>query len=387
MRGKTNIIVISLVLYVISTLLSFTAFSMLGKMQGSVQYPESTPESKNGSVVEDTLPKTEPCPLNGALYSKKQRERWEARRPLGVMIENHQESRPQSGLSDADVVYEAVAEGGITRFLTVFYCQDPGTVGAVRSARTYFLDFVSEYGEYPLYTHVGGANTPGPADALGQIERYGWQTYNDLNQFSIGFPTFKRDYERLGHPVATEHAMYASSEELWKVAKGRGLTNKDKKGNPWNTNFTWYSFKDDMAVSQRPESQVLTFDFWKGYTAYSVRWEYDKTQNSYKRFNGGQSHLDKNNEKQLMAKTVVILFMTETNAYDGYEDNAHLLYGTKGKGSAAIFMDGRKTDGTWTKKDRTSRTIIGDENGQEIVLSRGLLWFEIVPKGTILSIQ
>ena len=67
------------------------------------------------------------------------------------MIENSVDARPQSGLSSADVIYEAVAEGGITRFLTVYYCQDPVEVGPVRSARTYYVDFASEYGD-ALYT-------------------------------------------------------------------------------------------------------------------------------------------------------------------------------------------------------------------------------------------
>src|SRR3990172_4163820 len=68
------------------------------------------------------LPKTEECPINGAFYTELERDIWEGRRPITAIIENHQEARPQSGLSRADVTYEAVAEGGITRFLSVFYC-------------------------------------------------------------------------------------------------------------------------------------------------------------------------------------------------------------------------------------------------------------------------
>ena len=62
------------------------------------------------------------CPLNGLRYPPAYRTAWEERRPLGIMIENHPDARPQYGLASADVVYEAVAEGGITRFLAVFYC-------------------------------------------------------------------------------------------------------------------------------------------------------------------------------------------------------------------------------------------------------------------------
>ena len=166
------------------------------------------------------------------------------------MIENHVDARPQSGLSGADVVYEAVAEGGITRFLAMFYCQDAGKVGPVRSARTYFIDFASEYGDFPLYAHVGGANQPGPADALSQLSDYGWTGYNDMNQFSIGFPTFWRDYDRLGHVAATEHTMYSTVQKLWDYgATNRDLTNVDKDGKSWDKTFVPYQFRDDAPAS------------------------------------------------------------------------------------------------------------------------------------------
>jgi len=147
----------------------------------------STPEDGTTTINE---PKTEECPLNGEYFGKTQKQIWEQRRPLGIMVENSVDARPQSGLSKADIVFEAVAEGGITRFLAMFYCQDEAIVGPVRSARVYFMDLVGGFGKNPLYAHVGGANTPGSADALGQIEEEGWAGYNDLNQFSIGFPVF-----------------------------------------------------------------------------------------------------------------------------------------------------------------------------------------------------
>lgn len=387
---KTKILIIGFVIYLASSFLSYTvlsktAFSNIGLISSPLPEPKT---GAGGTVVFDqTLPKTESCPLNGAMYSKQQGQWWEKHRPLGVMIENHHDARPQSGLSSADVVYEAVAEGGITRFLSIFYCQDAGQVGPVRSARTYFLDFISEYGVNPLYTHVGGANMPGPADALSQIEEYGWGGYNDLNQFSIGFPTFWRDYDRLGHDVATEHTMYSTTTKLWDVATKRGLTNVDKKGESWDTSFVPYKFKDDVSSASRPETQTISFDFWKGYSDYSVKWDYDKANNDYLRTNGGVKHIDKDNNKQLAAKNVVILFMTERHADDGYENNLHLLYGTKGTGKAIVFQDGKEIFGTWSKRDRLARTIIKDGNGNEIEFNRGLIWFEILPVGNNVQVR
>lgn len=386
MDEKKKNLFIGIGIYLLAAAISYFAFAnFLGGGLISDPEPVATPtkDSSDRIAFDDNLPKTQECPINGAKYSKQQESWWKKHRPLGVMIENHEESRPQSGISYADVVYEAVAEGGITRFLAVFYCQDAGILGPVRSARTYFLDFISEYADYPLYAHVGGANTPGPANALGQIESYGWQSYNDLNQFSIGFPTFWRDYERMGRTVATEHTMYTSSDKLWTyAAKQRKLSEKDKDGNSWDEDFVQYKFKDNADTSARPASQVVSFDFWEGYGQYSVEWNYDNVSNAYLRTNGGEVHKDKNTGKQIAAKNVVVLFMTERRANDGYEGNLHMLYGTKGTGKAMIFMDGKVTNGTWSKRDRTSRLIVKDQSGSEIKFVRGLIWFEILSTGT-----
>lgn len=395
MKKDTNkmnlkIIIVGVVVYIVASIVSFMAFSHFGGGFASITTPVVAPtKTSSGKLVfDDSLPKTEACPINGVMYSKQQRAWWETHEPLGVMIENHTDARPQSGISYADVVYEAIAEGGITRFLNIFYCQDADVVGPVRSARTYFVDFLSEYGSFPLYAHVGGANSDGQADALGQIESYGWDGVNDLNQFSIGFPVFLRDYDRLGRTVATEHTMYSSTTKLWDYAKSnRKITNENSKGISWTEGFTPYTFKDDAALPARPASQTVSFDFWDGYGDYSVSWAYDKTGNKYLRSNGGKPHVDLDTKQQLSAKNVVILFMKESRANDGYEGNLHMLYGTKGTGNATIFMDGNKIDGTWSKKSRTAHLYLKDKRGQDIPLDRGKIWFEVVSPTTTISVK
>ncbi len=379
MKNK-NLFITGIVVYLVSALVAYFLFSNLFSSGTLMTSPVPPPKvgSDGKLVFDDSLPKTESCPLNGAMYSKQQRQWWEQHRPLGVMIENHEESRPQSGLSATDIVFETVAEGGITRFLAVFYCQDAPIVGPVRSARTYFLDFISGFGSSPLYAHVGGANTPGPADALGQIDSYGWAGYNDMNQFSIGFPIFWRDYDRLGRTVATEHTMYSSTSKLWELAKKRGLTDTDKKGNKWDEDFTPYTFKEDAEASKRPASQIINLSFWSGYGDYAVKWEYKKDTNNYVRSNGGVSHTDKNNNSQLSAKNIVILYMEESRANDGYPGNVHLLYDTKGSGDAVVFMDGKRVRATWSKPKRTSKLVIKDTAGKEIAFNKGRIWFTIL---------
>lgn len=382
--NKLLLILLGVGTYLLTTGLSYVFFSKtVTKDATPVPLPSLT--AQGGMKFDDKLPKTEPCPLNGAMYSKQQRAWWEKHRPLGVMIENHQESRPQSGLSNADVIYEAVAEGGITRFLAIFHCQDAETLGPVRSARTYFLDFISEYGSSPLYVHVGGANRDGLADALSQIEEYGWSAYNDLNQFSIGFPVFWRDYDRLGRSVATEHTMYSTTGKLWDyAAKKRKLTNVDEEGASWKEEFTPYQFKEDVSASQRAAKQTISFDFWDNHKQYVVEWVYDKASNAYKRINGGQPHEDKNNNNQLRAKNIVILFMQETHLNDA---EAHVLYKTKGNGKAIAFIDGKEVQANWRKPNREARTVITDQSGNQIKFNKGLIWFEILPTGKPVSVK
>lgn len=336
-------------------------------------------DQKRGKI-DASLPKTEVCPLNGAKFTKGEREVWDRRRPLTVMIENHEEARPQSGLSWADVIYETVAEGGITRFLGVFYCgaaaQDV-TIGPVRSARVYFMDWASEYASFPLYAHVGGANRPGPADALGKIAQFGWLSAgNDLNQFAIGFPTFWRDYERIGHPVATEHTMYASTDQLWEIAGERGLTDKDKDGKSWSEKFVPWKFGEG---NDGKNVLAASFPFWEGQGAYSVKWAWDEAAKGWTRENGDKPHTDLNNKEQLKATTVVIQFTAERSLRD---PEKHMLYETTGKGQALVFRNGRVVEGTWQKADRSSRTVFRDKKGIDIEFSPGKIWIEVVPIGT-----
>ena len=373
-------------IYLSTTGVSYGVFNYLNKPAADETIsPLSEEQQKSGFLINTEGPKTEVCPINGAKFTKAERQAWERKHPLFVMIENHEDSRPQSGLSRADVVYEAVAEGGITRFGAVFYCaaQDRDYIlGPVRSARTYFLDWASEYGGFPLYVHVGGANTPGPANALGQIADYGWvgSKGNDLNQFSIGFPTFWRDYERLGRTVATEHTMYSTTQKLWQVGEDRGWTEVTPEGDAWKDSFRAWKFADED--TEHGQGGSIKFNFWEGYAPYEVEWTYQSESNNYQRINGGQLLKDLNNDEPLAASNVVIQLQTESSANDGYENNLHLLYGTTGSGGTLIFQNGQVIKGDWVKKSRLDRTIFYDQNDKEISFVPGPIWIETLPVGT-----
>lgn len=373
-----KILIIGLVFFVVSGVISYfiSSKSNVGNIFKSPLSNYKPPSSDNGTVVNNSEPKTEECPMNGEMLTQTQRKLWETRRPLGIMIENHKEARPQSGLSSADIIYEVVAEGGISRFLAIFYCKDAKYVGPVRSARIYFINLLSEYGENPLYAHVGGANTSGPADALGKIKELEWDVYNDLNQFAVPFPYYWRDYDRLPDR-ATEHTMYSSTSKLWEFAKTkRLLTNIDENNISWDKNFTKWKFKEDE--SSKGTVAKINFDFWDSMKDYTVEWQYNKTNNTYIRFNGGEPHLDKNTGKQLETKNLLVLHVVESPANDGYE-GGHLLYKVIGSGDGVLFQDGKAKEISWTKKNITSRMLFTDENGKEINFNRGQIFIEIIP--------
>ncbi len=376
--------VICFVVFIVSIFLSFTIVSggQIGpKLKTAYKAPSTN--TANSDYIDPSEPTTETCPLNGQKYPKSQKTKWEKRRPLIIMVENHPEARPQSGLSSADNVYEIVAEGGITRFMSVFYCRDAQYVGPVRSARIYFIKLAQGYGDHPLYAHVGGANTDGPANALGELSDLGWANYNDMNEFSVPFPNFYRDPDRLPNR-ATEHTMYTSTTKLWTyAANNRKLTNIDTDGVSWDKEFSGWKFKDDAKQSERGTTSKINFGFWSTADSsnFQVAWNYDPQSNSYVRSNGGQPHLDKNTGKPLTSKNVIVAFAKETPVNDGYENGQHLLYGIIGSGDALVFQDGNVIKGTWKKIDETTMIRFYDQSGKEVSLVRGQDFVEVLPIG------
>lgn len=380
---KYTLILTCLVLYLVTTGISYMAFSYLqgGTLtQITSPVPKVSPKEKVKVKVDPSVPRDQVCPLDGVKYTKQEKDIWEKQRPLAIMIENSSEARPQSGLSRADIVYEALAEGWITRLMGVFYCNTPMeniTFAPVRSARTYFVDWVSEYDA--LYNHVGGAgrcndDTVDPrAKALCQIDRYG---IKDLDQFGIGYPDCYRNPDRLDHPVATEHTMVCFSENLYKIAQKRGWTNVDEDGVPWDKNFTEWQFKDDPEVAARGTTKTIKLVFAQGYDKYDVGWAYDPATNTYVRSNGGVPHLDLETNEPIRAKNVVVQL---TKLIGPIDDIGHMLYTTIGGGKALIFQDGKVEVGTWSKKTRVSRTMFYDGVGKQISFTRGPVWIELLP--------
>lgn len=355
-------------LYAASAGISYAVFNSILKNPINIDTPFGSLTDFTSGDEEGI--KDKPCPLNGAMYTKAREDQWKKRRPLGVMIENHVDARPNIGLSRSDIIYEAVAEGGITRNLNIYLCQDVGDLAPIRSARTYFLDWVLEYDA--AYAHVGGANTAGPADALGQIRDYG---ILDLDQFGLGFPTYWRGTDKLA-----PHNVHSTTKKLWEAAEIRGFGPQNPDGKKWDQDFVVWKFKDEAILEKRGEQKPILVPFWTTQQDYTVTWQYDKNTNVYKRFLGETAQIDPVTKEQISSKDIVVQFQVESDANDGYPDG-HLLYKTTGTGDALIFQDGKVIVGSWSKKDREARTIFKDENSKEIAFNRGQIWIQTIPVG------
>ncbi|MBL7159389.1 DUF3048 domain-containing protein [Candidatus Microgenomates bacterium] len=374
-KNKVLFILGSLGLYLLSTGVSYAAFNFL---RTSPKLEIESPLSEGGMEINLNAPKTEICPINGLKYTKQEKEIWEKRRPLSVVIENHMDCRPQSGLSKADIVYEVVAEGGITRFLAIYYCGAAAfdtLLGPIRSARTYLLDWTMEYDA--SFVHVGGAACYADVDprvrALCQINEYGIRDIDQMGRYG-SYPYFWRDYEKLGHSVATEHTMHSTTGKLWEVAEKAGYGPENEEGVYWLDNFKSWTFKDDD--KEKGDVSSIEFDFWDGHQDYKVAWQYDEEKNEYKRINGENEHLDFNTKEQLRAKVVIVQKTKETGPVD---EHKHLLYQTTGSGELLLFQDGKVIEGEWIKEKKASRTVFNDSRGREIEINRGKIWIEIVP--------
>jgi len=306
-------------------------------------------------------------PLTGVRYPQQEAAAWINNRPLAVMVNNHQDARPQSGLIFADLVYEVTAEAGITRFLPFFLAEIPEKIGSVRSARDYYLVLVKELGD-AMIMHIGWS-----PQALEAIETW------PVRSLGRGGGTFWRENPR---DVAVEHTAFTDGKELMTIADNLGWDGTGEL-TPW-------IFKDDQnKYSDKPEAKEVSIDFWdKG--DFTAIFKYDQATNTYLRFMGYDEdgnpipHLDNETQEQIRPSNVIVQFAVETAVFG--DDKGRLDYELIGSNTSLIFMDGRVIEATWTKEDRDERTIFYDANGEQIQFNRGKMWICIVPDRNVAQV-
>ena len=272
---------------------------------------------------------------------------------IGVMIENSEYARPQSGLSQASVVYEAIAEGGITRFLALFQDTNPADIGPIRSVRPYYLQWA--LGFDASIAHVGGS-----PEALNDIKSWGAK---DLDQFFNGGA-----YHRIGSRDAP-HNVYTAVDTLTELSIAKGYTA--------STFIPWLRKANAAAKQVTARSIDLTLSG----PIYNVHYDYDAATNTYKRSEAGAPHLDANGSVQISPKVVIGL----VTPYGIQSDGKHSDYGTTGAGVAYIFQDGIQTVGQWHKADDKAALSFTDAAGQPLPLNTGQTWLTAVSSADKIS--
>ena len=229
--------------------------------------------------------------------------------PVAVIIENLVEARPQSGLSRASLVFEAEAEGYITRFLAIFAdVGDVKEIGPVRSARPYFIDWSSELAA--LFVHVGGS-----PEALAKIYK---ENILDLNEFYQG-EFFWRD--KIKEPP---HNVFISGENIKEYLDSKGMD---------EGNFFGWKFKDDAPSEQRPPEGEITVNFLL--PEHIVKWKHNKDANDYLRYTGGDIHKDREG-REIKAKNVIIEYVKA----EVIDELLRLRMEHIGEGKVIICLDG-----------------------------------------------
>lgn len=261
-----------------------------------------------------------------------------------IMIENSPDARPQAGLYQAGVVYEAIAEGGITRFLALYLEARPDYIGPVRSVRPYYLDWLVPYDA--AVVHAGGS---GPA--LAEIRN---QKIKDI-EHGQNAAYFQRVSTRYA-----PHNLYTNRVRLLELHSAKGYT---------SSTFEGFVRKADKPIAT-PNARAI--DFSISSPLYNPHFDYVPTTNSYVRSMAGKPHMDEREGKQINPKVVVALVMTHRYA------GIYSVYGTLGTGKAYFFQDGTVTEGIWQKADRKSQFRFGDVNGAPLGLNAGQTWISIV---------
>lgn len=281
-------------------------------------------------------------------------------RNIAVMINNIKNVWGyQSGVQDAHIVYEIIAEGGITRLMAVFKDQNTERIGTVRSARIYYLDYALE--NDAIYVHIGGSKeAKRDLNTLGMIHLQSEVTFRDR---SLG--------------LAYEHTAFATMEKINAQIEKRKIRKTTEQDNLLN-----YSI-DEIDLSKKegaiPANQVyISFSGSK-----STTFKYDTEKKIYNRFQNDIAHIDYVTKEQYTVKNI-ITYQVKNNSYDSYGRQSLDNIGT---GTGYYISNGYAVPITWEKKSRKEQTVYKYLNGAEIIVNDGNTHIEIQPKNRKLEIN
>ena len=294
------------------------------------------------------------CPLDGALVDRLPQDR-----PVAVVIDNLPRARPQSGLTKADLVYETLAEGGVTRLLAVYYHGEASSVGPIRSARPYFIELAG--GVNAILVHSGGS-----PEALELLKN---SNFPHLDEFR-----HPRYFWRISQR-RPPHNLYSSISNLHKLARDYGLNNEVKVP---SFNFISDEVKEYIGEKKSLQSDEVKIHFPRG---YEVTYSYDPEEQTYCRFVDEKPHLDAATNSQLSARNIIVQFV-KTNVVDG---QGRLEMALTDHGRALVFSGKKVIEAVWQKSSADRPTTFKTMDGETVELLPGQSWIEIIPQNTKVS--
>jgi hypothetical protein len=271
-----------------------------------------------------------------------------------VVVENHSQARPQWGLTSSDIVFEMVAEGGITRMILMYADASrlPDKIGPVRSTRHYFLDLAEGYDA--IFTHFGQSTY-----AKQQLQNH---DIDNINGYFDG-SYFSRDKSR---NVDSEHTAYTTKDWVLKAIENKEYrtTLKDGYDNAFSFNI------DGNEVLKDGSCVTATVSFSSSYT-YTL--DYDKQENVYYSSLNGNPFMDSNGTQQNF-ENIVILY-TNISAIAG--DTKNRVDFDLSEGEGRYISNGSYEDISWKKGDSTDMLKLYDSEGEELKLNTGRTYIAI----------
>ncbi|MGN1400284.1 MAG: DUF3048 domain-containing protein [Bacillus sp. (in: firmicutes)] len=270
-------------------------------------------------------------------------------RAVSVVVNNHPKARPQSGLSQADLVYEMLAEGNATRFLAFFQSEQPDEIGPVRSARDYFVTLAE--GMDSLFICHG--NSPGAKEMLDRGD------VDVLNGLKYDGTLFKRDQSR-----KAPHNSYITYKNIEQGAKENGYS---MEGAPDGLSF----LTGDELDSLEGESGK-TVEISYGSASYNVTYTFDESKNAYLRYNGTEPTVDKDNDEQVAIDNLIVM---ETG-HKVIDDAGRLDIDLVSGGTAYLFQKGKWNKIEWQSVDNLITFV---KDGEKVKYVPGKTWINIIP--------
>ncbi len=339
--------------WLIAVTIILLVFNMIGCGKDD---PEIGKNNKDEQTEKDEYVKNGiPSPLSG-IYSSEEKV---DRRPVAVMFDNHPGARWQSGLKDAEIVYEMVVEYPYTRYMAIYLINDPVLLGPIRSSRPCFVTTLLEYD--PLYVRVGGSE-----QAKNDIKNLKVADIDGLTSSNEVFYRYSKTNKK------SPHNLYSNMDIIRKTGIERGYREKgDFEGFKFNEN--------DTDLNGRIAKNILI----KYNKDNSTNYVYDEDEKNYIRYKDGKLHVDEFDNSPITAENIIIQ-EAKTKTID---DAGRVEIDLVGNGKGIYITNGEAVDITWSKKNRSSKTYFYDEKGQELILNIGVTWIQVVNTNPDITIE